>query len=223
MTREARPPRSIVLTGILAAALIAGASYFPASRLLADGWWITVWKGLGVGLLALWAGANARGPRGWWIAAVLALGATGDVLLDVAGLRAGALAFLAGHLLAAGLYWTERRPHLAAAAPVALARLAAIPVIAWLLPADRAAAPGIALYATGLALMAASAWASRFSRAWVGRGALLFAASDLLIFARMGPLAHSGAPDMLIWPLYFAGQAMIAWGTVPVLRAAEAR
>lgn len=200
-------------------ALAAGASYFAATRLLPDGAALTLWKGLGVGLLAVWAAANARSASGWVIAAVLALGATGDVLLDAAGLTVGAVAFLAGHLLAAGFYWAHRRSDWRAGWPIAAGRLVLIPAIAWFLPADRAAAPGITLYAGGLALMAAAAWISRFPRLWVARGALFFAVSDLLIFARLGPLAGSAAPDLLVWPLYFAGQAMIAWGVVRTLAA----
>ena len=46
---------------------------------------------------------------------------------------------------------------------------------------------------------------------------VLFVASDLLIFARLGPLAGSPLPGLLIWPTYFAGQALIAWGVVTVL------
>ena len=86
------------------------------------------------------------------------------------------------------------------------------PLLAFSFPTDRLAAPGIALYATGLAAMAAMAWLSDFPRSLVSFGALLFAVSDLLIFARLGPLAGSIVPDLLVWPLYFGGQAMIAWG-----------
>jgi len=85
------------------------------------------------------------------------------------------------------------------------------------LPADRGAAPGIALYAAGLGAMAASAWVSRFPRYRVGLGAVMFVASDLLIFSKMGPLAGARIPSILIWPLYFAGQALIAWGAVTTL------
>ena len=48
---------------------------------------------------------------------------------------------------------------------------------------------------------------------------MLFAASDLLIFARLGPLAGSIVPTLLVWPLYVAGQAMIAYGVVRTERA----
>ena len=43
---------------------------------------------------------------------------------------------------------------------------------------------------------------------------MLFAVSDLLIFARMGPLADSPLPDLLIWPLYYFGQFLICTGVV---------
>jgi hypothetical protein len=33
----------------------------------------------------------------------------------------------------------------------------------------------------------------------------------------MGPLTTSPLPSWLIWPLYFGGQALIAWGGVTTL------
>lgn len=199
------------------AALIAGATYLPATWLLPNGPMLVVWKGAGVALLALWAASQARGIGRWLLAAVLALGAMGDVLLEVAGLTTGAIAFLAAHLVAIGLYARHLRPDWRGGLPIAIGRLLIIPALAFVFPANRAAAPGIALYATGLGAMAAMAWLSAFPRNWVSFGALLFAVSDLLIFARLGPLAGSIIPDLLVWPLYFGGQAMIAWGVVGTL------
>jgi uncharacterized membrane protein YhhN len=46
---------------------------------------------------------------------------------------------------------------------------------------------------------------------------LLFAASDLLIFARSGPLAGVAWAGFAVWPLYFAGQSMICVGVVRTL------
>ena len=92
------------------------------------------------------------------------------------------------------------------------------PVIAFFLPTDRGAAPGVALYALALGGMAAAAWSSAFPRYRVGLGAILFLASDLLIFSRMGPLSASPLPDLLIWPLYYAGQCLICLGVVGILR-----
>ena len=185
------------------AALIVGISYWVADPHVAPGVLHVAWKGAGVGLLALWAACSARSRDGWLLATVLAFGATGDVLLELVGLVAGAIAFLAGHLVAVGLYLRHRR-HDGAAAAAAI--LVATPLVAALLSRDL----GVAVYATGLGAMAASAWASRFPRAQVGAGALLFVLSDWLIFA------HDPLPG-LIWPTYFAGQALIAWGVATTL------
>ncbi len=194
-------------------AIIAGASYLPATWLLADGPALIAWKGAGVALLALWAALQARSSDGWLLVAVLVLGAAGDVLLETAGLTTGAVAFLAGHLVAIALYARHLRPlSWRGDAPIAVGRLMIIPALAFAFPADRAAAPGIALYATALGAMAMMAWLSAFRRSQVSLGALLLAVSDLLIFAQLGPLAGSVIPDLLVWPLYFGGQALIAWG-----------
>lgn len=188
------------------AALLAGLTYWPASDLPFDPVLLTVWKGAGVGLLALWAGVRAQGVDGWLLTAVLAFGALGDVLLEALGLELGAVAFLIGHLIAVALYRRNRR---ARAHWLMLALAPGVAVAAALLPADRSVVPGIALYSMALGAMAAAAAMSRFRMAAIG--AWLFVASDLLIFARLGPLADSFLPDLSIWPLYFSGQAMIAW------------
>jgi uncharacterized membrane protein YhhN len=81
----------------------------------------------------------------------------------------------------------------------------------------------VGLYSMVLTVMAVTASQSRFRGAALG--AWLFVASDLFIFASLGPLQGSFLPDLLVWPLYFVGQAMIAWdvgrglspqGTVPM-------
>jgi uncharacterized membrane protein YhhN len=76
----------------------------------------------------------------------------------------------------------------------------------------------VAVYAVFLGAMAASAWYSRFPRYRVGTGAVLFVVSDWLIFSRMGPVDLGPLPDLLIWPLYYVGQVMIATGVVQCLR-----
>ena len=187
------------------AALLAGLTYWPASDLPFGPVLLTVWKGAGVGLLALWAGLRAENRDGWLLTAVLAFGALGDVLLEAVSLEVGAAAFLVGHAVAVALYWRHRR---AEAHRLWWALVPAVVLLAALLPADRAAVPGIVLYSIGLGVMAVAALLSRFRGAAIG--AWLFVASDLLIFARLGLMADSFVPDLLIWPLYFAGQAMIA-------------
>jgi uncharacterized membrane protein YhhN len=202
---------------MLAAAVAAGASYcfvgphVPGQPLLA------AWKGGGVALLALWTLLRIGDTPGKWIALVLAFGAVGDVLIEIAGLTAGAAAFLGGHLVATWFYLQNRRATLEFALPIALT----IAVLAWLLPSNRGTAMGVAVYALGLGAMTGTAFNSRYPRAFVGLGALLFAASDLLLFARMGPLRQSLLPGVLIWPLYFTGQLLIAVGVVQTEAAEE--
>lgn len=187
-------------------ALFVGAAYFVATRTGFAAADMTAWKGAGVGLLALWAARHADMRDGWTIAVVLALGAAGDVLLETHGLVAGALAFLAGHVVAMWLYaqgrWRTGWPIvLTSAAILSAASYALSPGV------------GIAVYAAGLGAMAGAASLGRFPPP-VRIGAWLFVVSDLLIFARIGPLADSAIPDRLIWPTYFAGQALIAYGVV---------
>lgn len=203
---------------LLLAALIAGASYFPASFWLTPGAALVAWKGAGVALLAVWALVRGRSVATRWIAVVLAFGALGDVLLDALGLTTGAIAFLIGHLVATILY-LRHRTRRGRSDLLALPILVAAPGLASILPGAGVETGGIALYAFCLGLMVSSAWISGFRRDRVAMGALMFVVSDWLIFARLGPLAGSMIPSLLIWPLYFGGQALIAVGVVASGRA----
>lgn len=203
----------------LLASLVAGIGFFFVKDSHLPGLYQMAWKGAGVALLAAYALARHRGADGRQIAAVMGLGALGDVLIELQ-LEWGAAAFLLGHLAAIHLYLRHRRPRLAVSQKLAgMALLVLVPLVAFLLPADRSAAPGIALYSTGLGAMAAAAWTSSFPRYRVGLGAVLFAVSDLMIFARMGPLADSELPGLTIWPLYYFGQFLICTGVIGELRA----
>lgn len=208
-----------VANWVLAAAVLAGCSYVV-------GWFLPIpdglnvaWKGAGVSLLAAYAALSARSIDGWLIALVMAFGALGDMLLETHGLVTGALAFLAGHLTAIGLYLRNRRQPLTAADwAVAAGIVVSVTVAAYLLPPERAGAGLVALYALGLSVMAACAWLSRFPRPLVAAGALMFAVSDLLIFLRTGRPALDILPiGLAVWGLYFAGQALIAVGVVRIL------
>ncbi len=208
---------------VVSAALVAGTTY------VASWFWTDLppvasvaWKGAGVGLLAVYAGLEARRLDGWLLAVVLAFGALGDVLLATHRLVVGAVAFLAGHLAAIWLYRRNRRPH---PTPLdwglAIAIVVGVPVIANLLPPERTGAGSIALYALGLAAMTAAAFLSRFPRALVFAGAAMFAVSDLLIFLRTGRPALDTFPmGLAVWGLYFGGQVLIAVGVSRSLRAA---
>ncbi len=166
-------------------------------------------KGAAVALLALAALAAQRGRDGTWLAGVLAAGSLGDVLLEYST-TAGALAFMLGHVLAVGLYWkhgSRSSTRIAMIAGFALVVAAA----AWEMPGNRSRAAELALYAAFVGAMAGAAITSGLPRR-VGLGAALFLVSDLLIFAKLGPLAESALPGQLIWPLYFAGQWLICSG-----------
>lgn len=203
---------------VLIASILAGVSYVAAWNLNLPQAAELTWKGLGVGLLAVYAALRARSLDGWLLAVVMVFGALGDVLLGAAGLTVGALAFLAGHLVAIGLYLRNRRPA-PSRSQVALAvvLVPAVVIVAYLLPADRAGAPGVAVYSLGLALMAATAWLSRFPRYRVGIGALMFVVSDLIIFGRGGPWPDNFATGLAVWGLYYFGQLLICVGVVRAL------
>lgn len=199
---------------ILIAAILAGISY-------AGSWFLdlppaasVVWKGIGVALLAVFAATQARNLDGGLLVGVMMFGALGDVLLETHGLVTGALAFLAGHLIAIGLYLRNRDPQLSARhLALGLTIIPMVTVTAFLLPPERAGAGLIALYALGLAAMATAAWISRFPRLLVAGGALMFVVSDLLIFLRTGRPALDIFPMALaVWGLYFAGQVLIVMG-----------
>lgn len=209
------------------AALAAGASYFIAVVMRWDGAGVYLWKASGVALLAAWAAVNARGDKaamldGRLIAAALACGALGDWLLDARGMVQGGAAFAVGHVVAICLYWRNRRAALAPSqralvwltVPLAL-------IIVWALA--RGVPPHLAATAIGytaiVALMAAAAWGSRFPRYRTGMGAMIFLLSDLIIFAGEGGAISADLRSWLVWPLYFGGQALIAWGVVSTLSA----
>jgi uncharacterized membrane protein YhhN len=187
---------------VLLAALIGGVSFYFTHWMDLAGWPKVVWKGSGVGLLAVWAFSQGR-P---WIGLVLAVEALGDVLLETSGLIVGAVPFLLGHILALGFYLQSRR------GPFYVPVLTAVGVslAAYLLSGDA----GVAFYALALGAMMGAALNSGFARATLGAGAVLLVASDLLIFSKLGPIGHTEFADLLIWPTYFIGQALIAWGVV---------
>ncbi|RYD41096.1 MAG: lysoplasmalogenase [Sphingomonadales bacterium] len=199
-------------------ALAGGISFFVAVYLRLDGPAIWAWKTSGVGLLAVWAAANARGKNGWLIAAVLAFGALGDYLLDAKGLIVGAAAFAVGHIIAIILYLTNRRAQMTPSQRLlGWLTMPATLVIVWTMLSPAAGWWHAAVYSLFVAAMAAAAWTSRFPRYRTGIGAMMFLASDLFIFAGEGGVLSKDVTMWLVWPLYFAGQALIAWGVVSML------
>ncbi|WP_318531649.1 lysoplasmalogenase [Pelagerythrobacter rhizovicinus] len=198
----------------LLAAITAATIYF-----FVRGWplgelWLILLKGAGVGFLAIYAWQRHASADGRLLALVMGLSALGDMLLELDFIWGGG-AFFASHLAAMTLYLRNGREKAASSQKaLAVALLLGTPLISWLLAGDA----GVALYALALGGMAACAWMSRFPRYRVGLGAVLFVVSDLLIFARMGPLSSSAVPGLLVWPCYFAGQLLIATGVIKTLR-----
>lgn len=197
----------------LIASVIAGVSYVATWSLNLSPGIETAWKGAGVALLAVHAALRARSLDGWLLVAVMVLGTGGDVLLETQGLTVGAVSFLLGHLVATWLYLRNRKPGLL----VPLLLIPVVVAISYLLPHDRAGAPGIALYSLFLAVMAATALMSRFPPKTVGLGALMFVVSDLLIFGRLGPLPDNLAVGLGVWGLYYFGQMLICVGVAGAL------
>ncbi len=198
--------------------LLAGIAMAIAFWLLGDakigGIFIIALKGASVAALAGYALARSRGPSGRMIAVVMALGAAGDIGMELY-VTVGAAFFLVGHLVAIWLYRRNVRPdptgsQLGAAAALVLG----VPIIGWLLTGDFL----VAIYALALGSMAGSAWLSRFSRYHVGFGAVLFVASDLLIFARMGGVLDQSVTEWFVWLFYYTGQFLICTGVIRTVR-----
>ncbi|OXE35736.1 MAG: lysoplasmalogenase [Phenylobacterium zucineum] len=215
--------RDALKTFILASSIICGVSYMASWDLNLPPLVGTLWKGTGVSLLAVWAALSARNRAGWEITAIMGFGALGDVLLEVMGMIPGALAFLVGHRIAIGLYQRYRRRDLTGNQMLLVLTLVpAVVLTAFFLPAARSSAWGVAVYATVLSLMAATALTSRFPLSQVGLGAMMFVVSDLLIFARSGPLHGLTWVGFAVWILYYFGQVLICRGLVLALPNLEA-
>jgi uncharacterized membrane protein YhhN len=173
-----------------------------------------------VGLLAVYLWLRHGSPDARLLAWAFAAAALGDMAFEIETDRLiGGLLFFAYHVMAMGVYLRNRRQQLVPTQKAAVALMLLLtPLLGWLLPADRGEAMNVALYALALGAMAASAWASVFPCYRVGAGAVLFLVSDLLLFAEMGPLQGHIVPQVLVWPIYYLGQLLIATGVAQTLR-----
>lgn len=203
---------------LLASIAAATAFFFLKDNPVAEGVWGMLLKGAGVSLLALYVALRVPQGKhradGWLLVGALVLAALGDMAIEL-WFEIGGAFFAAAHCVASALYW--RNCH-ARPSPVqkgvGLALLIGTPLVSYWL----SGAAAIAIYAAFLGVMAASAWMSHYPRYRVGTGAVLFVLSDWLIFSRGGPIDFGVLPDLLIWPLYYGGQVMIATGIVQCLR-----
>ena len=202
----------------LVLSLLFGITYFFVMDGKVGGSWLALWKGAGVGFLAVYAAHRGRGREGALLAVVMTLCALADVVLEFSFLFGGGI-FAVAHLVAIALYLSNRReaPTISQNA-AGLALLVFTPVLAAMLtyPLDNWFL--VALYALVVGGMAATAWTSRFPRYRVGTGAVLFVISDLVIFAREAGHLPTEWAEWLVWPLYYGGQFLIATGVVQTLR-----
>lgn len=203
---------------LLASVTAATAFYFLSDNPVFEGTWGLLAKGASVGLLALYA--LLRVPQGkhradgFLLVAALGLAAAGDVAIELDFLTGGAL-FAAAHCVAVVLYLRNRHQRPSPTQKLAGAMLLVLtPLVSYVLSGT----VQIAIYAAFLGAMASAAWMSHYPRYRVGTGAVLFVLSDWLIFARQGAFDFDPLPNLLIWPLYYAGQLMIATGIVQCLR-----
>lgn len=203
---------------LLASIAAATAYYFLRDNPVGEGLWGIALKGASVGLLAIYG--LLRVPQGkhrgdgFLLVGALGLAAAGDMAIEIDFLAGGAF-FAAAHAVAVVLYLRNRHQRPSPIQKlIGLSLLLGTPLVSFLLSGEAR----IAIYAAFLGTMASAAWMSHYPRYRVGTGAVLFVVSDWLIFARMGALDLEPANSILIWPLYYAGQVMIATGIVQCLR-----
>lgn len=203
---------------LLASIAAATAFYFLRDNPIGEGTWGLLAKGASVGLLSLYVllrvPHDRRGIDGALLVLALTLAAAGDVGIELDFVIGGAL-FAAAHCVAVALYLRNARKRPSPSQRMlGLSLFVATPLVSYFLSGQFQ----IAIYAAFLGAMASTAWVSRYPRYRVGTGAVLFVISDWLIFSRMGSFDLGVLPDLLIWPLYYVGQVMIATGIVQCLR-----
>lgn len=203
---------------LLASIASATAFYFLSDEPIFEGTWGILAKGASVGLLALYALLRVphgrRGLDGALLVLALVLASAGDMAIELDFIIGGTF-FTAAHCVAVALYLRNRHPRPSPSQKlIGAALLIGTPLVSYILSEQAQ----IALYASFLGAMASAAWMSHYPRYRVGTGAVLFVVSDWLIFARMGSFDLAPLPDLLIWPLYYAGQVMIATGIVQCMR-----
>ncbi|MCA8901405.1 MAG: lysoplasmalogenase [Hyphomonas sp.] len=171
-------------------------------------------------LLAVFA-YLAGGP--WLLVAALALSSLGDAFLALEGenwLKPGMAAFFLAHVAYIALFWNlpqSGRTLLNMGAQLGLV-FGGVGFIRWLAPWLGAMRYPVFAYAAIILVMGAAALRLQPEHLLVTVGALMFVASDVILslqlFTRPAGEAPRLVPSILVWGLYFGGQALIAWGIV---------
>jgi len=163
----------------------------------------------------------AGGP--WLLVAALVLSSAGDAFLALDGerwLKPGMAAFFLGHVAYIVLFWglsVTGGNWLVPVAQTVLA-LAGVTYARWLSPSLGEMRVPVFAY-TGI-ILGMGVLALRLDPQYllVTLGAMMFVASDMILalqlFTRPAGEAPKLVPSLLVWGLYFFGQAFIAWGVV---------
>ena len=201
----------------LVLSLLFAVTYFFVMDGKVGGSWLALWKGAGVGFLAIYALHRASGRDGLLIAVFLALCALADIVLEFSFLAGGGL-FALAHIVAIGLYMLNQREKTSGSQKATgMALLVGTPLIAALFTYRLENWELAAAYALVVGAMGGAAWTSNFPRYRVGIGAVLFVVSDLVIFAREAGHLSRDLAEWLVWPMYYSGQFLIATGVVQTL------
>lgn len=200
---------------VLVAAVLIGVTHVLTWAISIDPVLTVLWKGCSVGALALYAALNAKDKNGWLLAFVLALSAMSDVLIVTIGSTPGGIAFMVADIFAIFLYARNLKTSfwdVKTWAPLFIIPLASL--FGYFIVKDRNEALNIAIFILPLATMAAFAWLSKFPRHFVAVGATMILMSDLLIFARQGPLDGVPSLSYVVWLSYFIGEVLVTVGVV---------
>jgi uncharacterized membrane protein YhhN len=197
--------------------VVAGVAYGAILQFRPSGAFRTAVKTTAVGVLALWswmAGAPVL------LTAALALSAVGDAFL--AGdpdrwLPAGLGSFLVAHLLyttlfleIGGIAQITQAP--ARLAPLAVAAMAGVGMVAWLWRDLGALRAPVIAYVAAIAAMVGVSFGLGHERISATLGAVAFMASDAVLAWRLFRNKAPAAPlaDHAVWWLYWGGQVAIA-------------
>lgn len=175
-------------------------------------------KGAACAFLAIYAWLRHGSWDARRLATALAVASIADMAIEF-DLKLGAGVFILFHILMITLFIRHTRGPLQGSDSLAFVALSVLPpVLGWTMSDGGFMGLATAVYGGALGIMAAAAWASDFPRWRVAAGAILFVASDLLIFAEMGPLSGSPVPQYLVWPIYYLGMFLITVGVITTLR-----
>jgi uncharacterized membrane protein YhhN len=203
---------------LIAISIIGSAAYFAEGELFDLSRGPTVFlKAIGVAMLSAIVFIRLRALDGILLSMGLAFGCLGDILLGLGSdyFTHGLASFLVGHLFYIAVFtrafakpFRARTGQKIAAAAIVLFSLA---MLFWLWSDLGGFAIPVLAYMAVITAMGVTASFANLSTGLAAAGAMLFIFSDSLIAA--GKFKDGiGLADHLIWPTYYIGQYLIAFG-----------